>query len=193
MMRDPEGRRLQPPDNGGWLLRSSRKLFESPWYAVQQDELTLPSGEEITYTRIVHPGYAMVVPVFDDGQVLMERIYRHTLQGSTLECPSGGLDGEPPEVAARRELEEETGHRAARWEHLGVFQGSSGISDEHYHLFLATGLTNDGRMARECTESMELLMRPLAELRAAVLAGELQDGPSALGILLAWERRPGQG
>lgn len=175
------------------MRRESRVLFDSPWYRVRQDQLTLPTGEDITYTLVDHPGYAMVVPLLEDGRVLMERIYRHTLQGTALECPSGGLDGEPPEVAARRELEEETGYRARSLRHLGVFHGSSGISNEHYHLFLATGLTADGCMAREVTEQMEVVELPLEDLRAAALAGELQDGPSALGILLAWESLRTQG
>jgi ADP-ribose pyrophosphatase len=185
--RDENGRRLQPADDGGWRCRASHYLFDSPWYKLRQDELTLPGGEQITYTSVEHPGYAMVVPLLDDGRVLMERVYRHTLQGVALECPSGGLDGEAPEVAARRELEEETGYRAEHFAHLGVFHGSSGISDEHYHLFLATGLRPDGRLARELTEQMELVEVPLGELRGMVLSGELQDGPSALGVLLASE------
>lgn len=188
MTRDESADRVQEADDGGWRVRSSRYLFESPWYKLRQDQLTLPSGEQITYTLVEHPGYAMVVPLLDNGCVLMERIYRHTLQAVALECPSGGLDGEAPERAARRELEEETAHRADRMQHLGVFHGSSGISDEHYHLFLATGLRPDGQLAREITEQMELVEVPLEHLRGMVLGGEVADGPSALGILLAWER-----
>ncbi len=193
MSAPPDDRRRAPPDDGGWVRRASRYLFRSGWYNLRQDELTLPTGEEITYTLVEHPGYAMVVPLLDDGRVLMERVYRHTLQAVALECPSGGLDGDPPDVAARRELEEETGRRAGRLDHLGMFHGSSGISDEHYHLFLARDLTHDGRMAREPTEQMELVEVPLDELRRAVLAGEVTDGPSALGILLASERLRPQG
>jgi ADP-ribose pyrophosphatase len=176
-----------PADDGGWIRRATRYLFESRWYDVRQDELTLPGGQQITYTYLEHPGYAMVVPVFPDGQVLMERIYRHTLKRVHLECPSGGLDGEPPLVAARRELEEETGYRAREWRALGEFSGSSGISNERFHLFLATGLTADGSLRREPAEQMELERRPLDELRVAVREGRLSDGPSSLAILLAWE------
>jgi len=191
--RAPAGPSRPEADDGGWRRRASRYLFESPWYKLRQDELTLPGGQEITYTLVEHPGYTMVVPCREDGHVLMERVYRHTLQQVTLECPSGGMDGEPPETAARRELEEETGYLADHWEHLGRFFGSSGISDEHYHLYLATGLRQEGRMARECTEQMELEWVPLEDLRRAVLGGELRDGPSALGVLLAWERLRSQG
>ena len=186
-------RRDGPASGAGWRVRSTRHLFESKWYDLRQDELTLPGGQEITYTFVEHPGYAMVVPLLDDGRVLMERIWRHTLQRTTLECPSGGLDGDEPEAAARRELEEETGHRATTWRPLGRFFGSSGISSEQFHLFLATGLTDDGRMDREPTEDMELVRVPFGELRSRVLAGELGDAPSALGLLLAWESLRAQG
>jgi ADP-ribose pyrophosphatase len=172
----------------GWKRRASRYLFESRWYKLRQDEVQLPDGQPITYTLVEHPGYAMVVPLLDDGRVILERVYRYTVQDTVLECPSGGLDGETPEVAARRELEEETGWVAGALSPLGTFYGSDGISDERFHLFLAAQLTSTGRMAREATEQMELEFVSLARAIELVLAGELLDGPSALALLLA-ERR----
>ena len=96
---------------------------------LRQDEITLPSGVEITYTVIEHPGFVVIVPVLADGRVVMEQVYRHPLQRPLLECPSGGLDGEAPETAARRELEEETGYRTGSLRHLGHFVSSSGVSN----------------------------------------------------------------
>jgi ADP-ribose pyrophosphatase len=147
--------------------------------------VSLPDGTPITYTLIEHPGYAMVVPLLDDGRVLLERVYRYVLQQTLLECPSGGLDGDAPEHAARRELEEETGWVAARFTSLGTFFGSSGISDEKCHLFLAEGLTPTGRMAREPTEQMELEMMPFSRAVELALTGQILDAPSALAIILA--------
>ena len=170
-----------------WVRRSSRYLFESSWFNLRQDELTLPSGGEITYTVVEHPGFAVVVPMLEDGRVVMERIYRYTVGRTLLECPSGGREEDDPEACARRELEEETGYRAGRLTHLGHFVASSGISDEEYDAYLATDLTNDGEMRREATEQMEIELVPLTELRAKVLRGEVEDGPSALAILLAAE------
>jgi ADP-ribose pyrophosphatase len=117
----------------------------------------------------------------------MERIYRYPLQRVNLECPSGGLDGEEPEAAARRELEEETGYRARRMIGLGKYAASSGISDEEFSVFLAMDVSADGVLRREITEDIEIELIPLAELCALALRGEITDAPSALAILLASE------
>jgi len=173
---------------GAWTRLATRRAFECPWFRVRQDELRLPNGEEITYHVVEHDGWAMVVPLLDDGRVVMERIYRWTLGDWMLECPSGGLGGDAPEPAARRELEEETGYRAAVLEHLGHFTASNGYTNERYDVFLGRGLSDDGRLARESTEQIELVLLPLEELRAMALRGEIEDGPSALALLLAAER-----
>ena len=172
------------PENR-WSCTGSRYLFQSRWYAVRQDALTSPDGKSITYTVVEHPGFVVIVPLLPDGRVVMERIYRHPLQRVNLECPSGGLDGEAPEAAARRELEEETGYRADRLIRLGKYAASSGISDEEFSIFLATDVCADGVLRREITEDIEIELIPLADLSAMTLRGEMTDAPSALAILLA--------
>jgi 8-oxo-dGTP pyrophosphatase MutT (NUDIX family) len=107
----------------------------------------------------------------------------------SVECPSGGLDGEAPEIAARRELEEETGYRADRLIDLGRYAASSGISDEEFFVFLAMGVHPDGVLRREITEDIEIELIPLTDLRLMVLRGEIVDAPSALAILLASEMK----
>lgn len=170
------------------MRRATRYLFESQWFKLRQDEVRLPGGQDITYTLVEHGGYAMVVPLLADGRVVMERVYRYCVQRTLLECPSGGLDGEEPETAAHRELEEETGYRAAHLEYLGHFAGDSGMSTQEFDLYLATGLTADGTIQREVTEQMEIELIPLADLRELALRGAIMDAPSALAILLAWDR-----
>ncbi len=174
------------PENR-WSCTGSQYLFQSRWYAVRQDTLISVDGRAITYTVVEHPGFVVIVPLLPDGRVVMERIYRHPLQRVNLECPSGGLDGEAPEIAARRELEEETGYRSGRLIGLGKYAASSGISDEEFSIFLATDVNADGVLRREITEDIEIELIPLADLRAMVLRGEIADAPSALAILLASE------
>lgn len=171
-----------------WKLRSSRYLYKSRWFNLRQDELTLATGEDATFTTVEHSGYAMVVPILPDGRVVMERVYRHSLDSTLLECPSGGLDGEPPADAAKRELEEETGYLANHVERLGSYYGSPGISNEEFHLFLARDVAEGGTICREPTELIEVEFYSLDELVAMALSGELKNGPSALAILLAQAR-----
>ncbi len=179
------------PENR-WSRTGSRYLFQSRWYAVRQDTLQSRDGQAITYTVVEHPGFVVIVPLLPDGRVVMERIYRYPLQRVNLECPSGGLDGEAPELAARRELEEETGYRADRLIDLGKYAASSGISDEEFSIFLALDVTADGVLRREITEDIEIELIPLTDLRAMTLRGEITDAPSALAILLASEAIEGK-
>ena len=88
-------------ENGHWILEDSQYLMQSQWYALRQDRLRLPNGSQITYNIVEHPGYVLVVPLLEDGRVVMERIYRYTLGRTCLECPSGGLDGGVSGVQAR--------------------------------------------------------------------------------------------
>ena len=177
--------------DGGWTRRASRYLFESRWFNLRQDEVSLPTGEQVTYTLVEHPGYVMVVPLLGDGRVILERVYRYTVQETVLECPSGGLDGDTPERAARRELEEETGWVAETLASLGSFYGSDGISDERFYLFLARELSQSGQMNREPTEQIELEFVPLQQAAELALSGSIRDAPSALALILA-QRKLGQ-
>lgn len=176
------------PTRPDWEILNTTYLFTSPWYALRQDRLRLPDLTEITYTWIEHPGYALICPLLDDGRVVMERVYRHTLGSWSLECPSGGLDGQPPPVAAARELEEETGYLATHWTPLGVFGESTGVSNTRYHSFLARGLRAEGRLQREPAELMEVELIPFETLEAMAWSGDIQDSASTLSILLAGRR-----
>ncbi len=176
-------------DDGGWRTRGSRYLYRSRWFNLRQDDLTLPNGDDITYTLIEHGGYVVVVPILDDGRVVMERIYRHTVGATLLECPSGSLDGDDPIMAARRELEEETGYRAGSVTQIGSFFGSTGISNERFDVCVAEELSPDGTVERENTEQIEVELVELAVLETSARCGEIADGPSALALLLAAQRR----
>jgi len=102
-----------------------------------------------------------------------------------LECPSGALEGDAPDAAARRELEEETGWLAREIVSLGSFCSSNGITNEVGHFFLATGLHASGVMKREPTEQMELELMPFALAVELAFSGGVGDGPSALALMLA--------
>ena len=167
-----------------WKTVGSRYLYQSRWFRLRQDDVKL-GGEDIVYTFVEHPGYAMVVPLLDDGRVLLERVYRYTVKEVILECPSGGLDDDLPEAAARRELLEETGWVAEHLELLGSFYGSHGISNERFHVYLATGLRDTGEVQREPTEDIELVFLPFGEAVEMAFDGRIVNAPSCLSLILA--------
>ena len=137
-----------------------------------------------------------------DGSVLLVRQYRHPAGAVLLEIPAGTLErdpqdgsGEDPEGAARRELEEETGYRAARWEHLADFWTAPGFATELMHLYLATELTpaGDERLGPDADEALELVHLPWREAVAAADRGEIHDAKSLVGLLLLARRMEGTG
>jgi len=180
---------IGPKHDGGWSTLASTYLFESKWYNLRQDQVRLPSGDDITYTLVEHPGFVVVVPLTSDGYVILERIYRYTVQRTVIECPAGALDGESPIDAAKRELLEETGFEAGDLASIAHFFGSTGISDEEFHIVVATDLRDTGRTDREATEQMEIIRMPLDEAAELARSGAIADAPSALAILLAHDRR----
>jgi ADP-ribose pyrophosphatase len=168
----------------------SRYLWQSRWYSLRQDRLQAPDGREYTYTIIEHPGAVWVVPVTNDGQIVLIWNYRHPVGEYCYEVPAGGLPAglEPAqrlvqsEAVARRELLEEVGGTAAELRYVGCFYTSNGISNEVAYVYLATDVEL-GQTHRECTESMEIRIVSVAEALRMARGGEIADGPSALALL----------
>lgn len=155
-------------------------------------DLTLDRVREgdVTYEREVvrHPGGAGAVAVFDDQTVALVRQYRHPVGRFVLEIPAGRLEGgERPETCAARELEEELGLVAARVEHLSDFYTTPGFCAERLWVFLATGLT-ETRQNLEGDEIVEVVRLPFARALSMVASGEIEDGKTIVGLILAAAR-----
>jgi ADP-ribose pyrophosphatase len=132
---------------------------------------------------IRHPGAVVLLPVLDDGRIVLERNYRMAAGKHLIELPAGTLDpGEEPPQAAARELTEETGYRARRLELLATFYSSPGILDERMHLFLATGLTA-GPTDLQAGEEIEPLVVAWEEAMEMVRRGAIQDAKTLVGLL----------
>jgi ADP-ribose pyrophosphatase len=166
---------------------SSQKVFEGRVFNVTVD--TVREGE-VTYQREVvhHHGSAVILPVFDDGTVALVRQYRHPTVRYLLEAPAGGIDeGERPDEAAARELQEELGLVAGRLEKLSEFFVSPGFCEEKMWVFLATELT-EGKQQPEDDEVLEVVRLTLDEALEMISSGEIQDAKTIIGLMLAAPR-----
>jgi ADP-ribose pyrophosphatase len=176
----PEGERL-----------SSREIFRGRTINVDVDRVRLPNGKEMDMELVHHRGAAAVVPVLEDGTVLLVRQYRYATGGWLLEIPAGKIDGgEPPEACAARETEEETGYRAGKLEPLGWIWTTPGFADEKIWLYLATNL-EPAEQGLEDDEVLSIETMPLEEAVEKAYRGEIHDAKSAVALMRAGARRRG--
>lgn len=165
---------------------SSEEIYNGKIVHLYRDQVRLPNGKIATREVMRHPGAAAVVPLTEDGNVILVRQYRYPFAQVMLEIPAGKLDpGEDPLVCARRELTEETGYEADEFVSLGVFYPSVAVMDEQIHLYLARGLTF--RAANpDADEFLNVEQRPLKELIDLILQGNVPDGKTQSAVLKAW-------
>lgn len=165
---------------------SSEEIFKGRVVHLFRDTVRLPNGSLTTREVARHPGAVCVVPLTQEGDVLMVRQYRYPFERTLLEAPAGKLDpDETPEDCARRELSEETGAAAGKWTYLGDFYPSVAILDENIRLYLATELTFHTAHTDE-DEFLELERIPLKTLVEQVLSGEICDGKTQTALLKVW-------
>lgn len=166
---------------------SSEHPFSGKLIKVRVDEVLLPGGKKTRREVVVHRGAAAIVAI-ENGQVLLERQYRHTAGRVIWEIPAGTMEeGEDPRDCALRELEEETGYTAADVEELIHFFAAVGYSTEIIYVFIARGLKKRKASPDE-DESIEPVMLPLDEAITMIGRNEIEDGKSIIGLLLAHNR-----
>ncbi len=159
-----------------------REVYDGYFLKVQSDQVRLPSGQPATREYIRHPGAVVVLPVFDDGSILMERQFRYPLNRVFIEFPAGKIDpGEDPLACAKRELREETGYTARDWQFVCTIHNAIAYSDEHLDLYLARGLTA-GKAALDEGEFLDIFITGHAQLLAGVQDGSITDVKTIIGI-----------
>jgi ADP-ribose pyrophosphatase len=164
------------------------QLHQGRVFTLIREKITLPNGTTVDLDIIRHPGAAAMVPLNEDGSLVMVRQYRHAIGEYIWEIPAGTLNpDESPLECAKRELIEETGYSATEWEELGAIVPVPGYSDEKIHIFLAQGL----RPARQDLDPDEILRVreiPLEEAFHMAERGEIKDSKTISSLFLLRSR-----
>ena len=166
-------------------LLKSEILMKGRAFAIRRDTLKTPDGRETKFEIIEHGGSVVIIPVDENGNMLLVRQYRHATGGELLELPAGTLDeDEDPEVCAAREIREETGKAAKKLTKLGEFYLAPGYSTEFMIVYLATGLSDNPLDADE-DEFLSVESVPVAEAIKMAERGEFPDAKSLAALFLA--------
>src|SRR5256886_4618129 len=176
---------MSEPDTPEFI--DSKKVFTGRVFDVTVDTVREANR---TYIREVvhHPGSAVILPAFDDGTIALVRQYRHPAVRYLLELPAGTLnDKERPEEGAARELEEELGLVAAKFEKLSEFFVSPGFCEEKMWLYLATDLTETAQRLED-DELIEVVRLPIDRALQMITDGEIEDAKTIIGLMLAGPR-----
>ncbi|PWJ26886.1 8-oxo-dGTP pyrophosphatase MutT (NUDIX family) [Branchiibius hedensis] len=171
-----------------WQQLSTRIVYDNNWIRVVEDEVIRPDGSPGIYgvVELQHPAVS-VVAMTDDDDVLLVEMDRYTV-GKTLEVVAGGTDGQAPEVAAARELLEETGVVARTWQRVGEFNSLNGVCRAWTTVFLATDLTNPPQEIsdHQLGEGISAVLRvPWPAVMRLIGDGTITDSESQSSLMLA--------
>ena len=171
---------------------AGEQLLQGDFLDVRRDTVGLPGGDTATREYVVHPGAVMIVPILDDGRLVLERQYRYPLRQVLLEFPAGKIDpGEDRWCSAIRELAEETGYRAREWASAGILHNAAAYSTEFIEIWFARGLVL-GEQALDHGEFIEVILMDEAALDACAASGDLTDAKTLIGLLWLQKWREGR-
>ncbi len=162
---------------------SSEKIFNGKIVKLRVDKVEMPGGKITTREVVGHPGGVGIVAVTDKDEIILVRQHRYPIEKAIYEIPAGKLDeGEHHRNCGIRELEEETGYRAEKFEYLGFIYPSPGFTDEVTHVYFAEGL-KEGNCNFDEDEFIEIEKIPARKVFDMVMSGEINDAKSVFGIL----------
>lgn len=163
----------------------SKNVYQGKVLNVRIDTVILPDGNHSKREVVVHPGAVAIVAVNEKEEIILIKQFRHPVGQILWEIPAGKLEkGEDPDSCARRELAEETGFGATKWQKLSTFYTTPGFCDEIMYVYLATELYID-QQSTDDDEFIEVHRIPFAEALQKIKSGDIRDAKSIAGILLA--------
>lgn len=173
-----------------WQVLARRTIVSRRWLEVHEDRILLPNGREIAEFHLIEaPDWASVLCLTQDDEVVLVRQYRHGIQGESLELPAGVIEpGEEPLAAAQRELAEETGYLAERWQPILSVATEPSRHTVRAHFFCASMATPSVERALDESEDIDVVRVPRAELFELIEAGRIVHGVHVGAILYAAQR-----
>jgi ADP-ribose pyrophosphatase len=164
---------------------SSKRIYDGRIVNLRVDETKLDNGVFSKREVVEHRGATAIVPVFEDGRVVLVHQYRYAVQTELLEIPAGTLEAdEAPEACARRELEEETGYKCRELRKMLAIFLAPGYSTEKIHVYLAKGLT-ETRTRTDEDEKINVVIMPISAALQMISSGKIQDAKTIAGLHLA--------
>lgn len=163
----------------------SKEIFQGKVISLKVDDVSLPNGKVAKREIVNHPGAVAIIPITDDGKLVLVEQYRKALERSIVEIPAGKIDpGEEPEKTARRELEEETGYGCEQLTYLQTFATSPGFADEIIHLYVASKLYKvEDKAALDEDEFVSLMEVTVEEAEQMVKNQQIYDAKTAFAVI----------
>ncbi|MFW9258050.1 NUDIX hydrolase [Nostoc sp. CALU 546] len=170
-----------------WKILKSKMVLDNPWCQVRQDEIELPSGKIIDdYFVSIKPDVAMVLPITSNKEIIFVQQYRHAVGEFFLELPAGNFDPtkESAEVAAIRELREETGYIPQEFKKIGTLYDKPSKDTNQIHLFVAENVSKVGEPQLDITEEIEVVFIPVESVLDKVVEGEISVAGTVAALVL---------
>jgi ADP-ribose pyrophosphatase len=180
----------------GWRLLETQRPYESQMVQLREDRLEIPGTAEKRYAYLERGHAVVVVPVTNQGEVVLLWQYRYPVDQFCLEVPAGtarDVEGMPLDEVVAKELQEEIGATFEQLEAIGTFHSNNALSDEECHVFLATGVVMTQRPDPEPMEKIEMRLTPVRLALEKARSGQMKTGPSALALLMCEPRLRGHG